>query len=53
MKINSINDKAFSLYGCVHKSEDFSHVFEHLQLTPMVDDVVYVASEQTLESTKS
>lgn len=53
MKIKSINDNAFSLYGCVHKSKDFRDVYEHLQSTPMAEDVVYVASEKTLESTKS
>lgn len=49
MKIYEVTDAAFSEYGRVITDVDFSELLEKLAETPVPEDVVYVASEESLE----
>ncbi len=50
MKIYEVTDEAFSEYGRVIADVDFSELLETLAQTPVPEDVVYVASEESLEA---
>lgn len=50
MKIYEVTDEAFSEYGRVIADVDFSELLEKLAQTPVPEDVVYVASEESLEA---
>lgn len=50
MKIYEVTDEAFSEYGRVIADVDFSELLETLAQTPFPEDVVYVASEESLEA---
>ena len=49
MEIYEVTDEAFREYGRVIADVDFSELLEKLEETPVPEDVVYVASEETLE----
>lgn len=49
MEIYEVTDAAFSEYGRVITDVDFSELLEKLAETPVPEDVVYVASEESLE----
>lgn len=50
MEILKVTDKAFQTYGKVIQGIDVSDLLEALKETPQPDDVVYVASDEKLES---
>ena len=53
MKIYSVNDKEFAVYGKVHTGYDVSDLLSALdKSTPLPDAVGYVPSEAALENTK-
>ena len=52
MKIYSVNDKEFAVYGKVHTGYDVSDLLSALdKSTPLPDAVGYVPSEAALENT--
>ena len=50
MEIKKITDPAFKKYGRIVDNVDFSELYKKLEETPCPDDVVYVPSDETLES---
>lgn len=50
MEIKKVTDPAFARYGRVLENVDFTQLLAALDQTPCPDDVVYVASEPTLEA---
>lgn len=50
MNILNVADDAFKAYGKVIKGLDVSDLLEGLKETPQPDDVIYVASDETLEA---
>lgn len=52
MEIKSVLSKAFAAYGRVLKDVDVTELTEQMAKTPMPSEVIYVASDEGLESLK-
>lgn len=53
MKIYNVTDEKFRPYGKVLEGYDWSEILEKMEDTLLPEDVVYVPSEEALESTKA
>ena len=52
MDIKTIDDACFLQYGRVITDVDVSELMDKMQNTPLPDDVIYIPSDNDLESTK-
>lgn len=50
MKIQSVTDASFRKYGKVLTEYDFSSLLKEMKHTPLPEDVIYVPSDEELES---